>query len=149
MEWWQIVSILLASIAAGAAVGALLSYLIMRFAKKRETTFSSDFPSRFARTPEAPEASLAPAEAGGDELYQGRVELEITAPIVDFAQMLKLQTHLREVPDLQLLSVGGSTDGGTRIVVVVDKPLRLASILSEMPLAKYVVKREKNIQVVI
>ena len=38
MEWWQIVSILLASIVVGTGVGILLSYLISRFNQSRETT---------------------------------------------------------------------------------------------------------------
>lgn len=37
MEWWQIASILVSSIGAGAAVGALSSYLILQFSKRRKT----------------------------------------------------------------------------------------------------------------
>ena len=37
MEWWQIASILVSSLGAGAAVGALLSYLILQFSKRRKT----------------------------------------------------------------------------------------------------------------
>jgi membrane protein DedA with SNARE-associated domain len=36
MEWWQIVLTLLVSIVVGGVVGALLSYLISRFTKKRK-----------------------------------------------------------------------------------------------------------------
>lgn len=145
MEWWQIVLILLASIVVGAVVGALLSYLISRFDSKRATTLLSDFTSRFGKKPEAPETSSAPEEVVSDGLYHGRVALEITAPI-DFTQMIKLQAYLRAVPDLQLASVGGSAAGDAMIIVIADKPLPLVSILSEMPLAKDVIKKERNIQ---
>ncbi len=146
MEWWQIVLTLVASVVVGTAVGALLSYLISQFAKKRETTLLSSLIPHSAKTPEAPEASVTPVEAGDDELYQGRVELEIAAPI-DFVQMVKLQAHLYEVPELGLVSVGGSADGDTAIVLVADKPLPLLSILKQMPLIKNVAKKQKNIRV--
>ncbi len=150
MEWWQIVLVLLASVVVGTGIGALFTYLTSRFFKKRRAGFLvSDPISLSARRPEVAEASVAPMEAGDDEFYQGRVELEITGPTPDFAQMLQLRTYLREVPDLRLLSVGGSADGGTSIVVFVDKPLRLLSILSEMPLAKEVFKKRQNIELVL
>ena len=54
MGWWQITLILLASIAAGAAIGGLLSYLILRFiSRKREITFLSHLTSQTTRKPEA------------------------------------------------------------------------------------------------
>ncbi len=178
MVLWQIVLILLVSIGVGAFAGALLSYLISRFVKKRETislsdfipqfalkrvvtslsdsvprfatkqeTASlSDFLSQFTPTPEVPEASITPADAGDNELYQGRVELEVTAP-TDFVQMWKLRAYLSMVPSIRVASVGGSASGGTTIVVILDKPLPLVSILNEIPLAKGVVKKEKNIRV--
>ncbi|MFC1892488.1 hypothetical protein ACFLYR_00390 [Chloroflexota bacterium] len=146
MAWWQVILILMAAIAAGTAIGALLSYLISRFTKKRRTTLSSDLVAPPVEMPLIPDAGIMPVEAVGDELYQGRVELEIAAPI-DFVQMVKLQAHLYEVPDLGLVSVGGSATGETAIVVVADKPLPLLSILKQMPLIKGVVKKENNIQV--
>jgi hypothetical protein len=92
------------------------------------------------------EAGAAPEEAGGAELYLGRVELEIIAPI-DFGQMMKLQAQLRGVTNLRLVSAGGSAAGNTTVVVSIDKPLPLINILRKMPPVKGVVKKEKNIQV--
>jgi len=48
VEWWQIVLIFLASITAGAVVGAFLSYLYFRFVRKRQDTFLSTFTLLFA-----------------------------------------------------------------------------------------------------
>jgi hypothetical protein len=54
VDWWQIVLILLASIVGGTVVGALLSYLILRFVRKRKKTFLSNLSSRSSKKPEAP-----------------------------------------------------------------------------------------------
>jgi hypothetical protein len=63
------------------------------------------------------------------------VELEVASP-VDFAQVLKLQTHLRKAPYVSLVSAGGSATGNTTVLVVLDKPLPLLSILKEIPLVE-------------
>ena len=145
MEWWQIVLMLLVSIVVGSVGGALLSHLILRFIKKREPTFLDGLLSRFARMSEAPQASVVPVEADSDELYHGRVELNINAP-ADFMQLLRLQALIHEVPDLQFVSVGGSSAGDSTIIVIADKPLPLASILNQMPMTKCVFQKESNIQ---
>ncbi len=44
MEWWQILLIGMASIVAGVLLGALSSYLVKRFAKKRESTLVVEEP---------------------------------------------------------------------------------------------------------
>ena len=61
--------------------------------------------------------------------------------------MMKLEAQLYEVPNLRLVSVGGSAAGDTKIVVIIDKPLPLVSILREMPPVKSVGKKGENIQV--
>ena len=144
MESWQIALTLLVSIMAGAVFGILVSYLVSRFVQKREPDFINDLKSRFAKKPKAP-ALFFPSEASGDELCQGRVELEITSPI-SFVQILRLQSYIRKIPELRLVSVGGSAAGDATIVVESDRPLPLVSILSNIPLAKDVVRTDKNIQ---
>ena len=54
MEWWQIILILIAAVVTGGLVGTLISYLILRFVKKGETTFLSDLMARFPKRAEAP-----------------------------------------------------------------------------------------------
>ena len=147
MVWLQTVSILLVSAIVGVVVGALLSHLILRFIKKRETTFLNDMLSRFARRRESPLESVVAKETGGDELYLGRVELLITEP-ADFAQVLRLQALLREVAGLRLVSAGGSADGDSTIVVHAEERLPLPSILSQVPIINGVVIGEKSIQLV-
>ena len=146
MELWQEILIILASIAVGLAAGVLLSYAVLWLTRKRQEASFGDLVSGFKGMSKVPEATVIPAGAGGgDDLYQGRVALEITEPI-SFADIAKLKAHLYEVPDLQLVSIGGSSVGQTMIIVTADKPLPLLSILSEIPMAKGVSKKENNIQ---
>lgn len=83
----------------------------------------------------------------GDELYSGRVELRIAQP-ADFIQVLRLQAFLREVAGLWLVSVGGSADGDSTIVVHAEERLPLPSILSQEPIVSSVVKRENGLHLV-
>ncbi len=60
MEWWQVLLILIAAVLIGGVVGILISYLILRFVRKRETTFLSDLVARFPKKAEP--APMARAE---------------------------------------------------------------------------------------
>ncbi len=91
---------------------------------------------------------VATAEAGDFQPYEGRLELEIPPP-VDYSQILKFQRYLRDVPDLHLVSIGGASDGGASVIIVINQPLPILSILKQMPLVKDVVKQEKNIQLML
>ena len=70
-------------------------------------------------------------EVAGLELYEGMVQLKIVAP-VDLGQVRKLQEHLHQVQDLDLVLVGGSVNEGTVIVVSVARPIPLINILREI-----------------
>ncbi len=61
MEFWQIGLILLFSIAEGVLVGTLLSHLVLRFARRRQTTFSSDLVARPVKKPFAEERQTTAA----------------------------------------------------------------------------------------
>jgi hypothetical protein len=89
----------------------------------------------------------AVAEAGDNELYSGRVELRIAKP-ADFIQVLRLQAFLREVAGLRLVSVGGSADGDSTIVVHAEERLPLPSILRQEPIVNNVMKRDNGLQLV-
>ena len=65
------------------------------------------------------------------------------------SQMMKLQAHLREVPDLQVVSVAGSAAGDTKIIVASTKPLPLVSLLRLMPPVRGAAKKGNNIQVML
>jgi len=88
------------------------------------------------------------AEAGAvtAELYSGVVKLAI-ASSADFERVKKFEEFLAQVKDLQLVSVGGSADEGTMIVVSVEKPIPLLSVLSHMPLVERVVKKDRGIEI--
>jgi hypothetical protein len=53
VEWWQILIILVAAVLIGGIVGILISYVILRFIRKRETTFLSNLIARFPKKTEA------------------------------------------------------------------------------------------------
>lgn len=145
MAWWHVVLILLICIISGCLVGILVSYIISRFIQKRNYKSPSNFMSSFSRKPKVLEDNFFPADTAQDELYQGRVELEITAP-QSYAQVLRLQAYITRIPGLRLVSVGESAESNTIIVVESDQPLPLLSILSDIPLTKDVVKTERNIR---
>ena len=90
--------------------------------------------------------SAAAEEEISNQLYEGRLELEI-APPVDFRQVLKLQSNLRGVPDLKVVSVGGSAQGTNTITVALNQPLPLISLLREMPLVEDAVSWGESIRV--
>ncbi len=83
-------------------------------------------------------------DESGDGLYQGGLELEVASP-VDFAQVLKLQALLRKAPYISLVSAGGSATGNTTILVVIDKPLPILSVLREIPLVETVTRKGERI----
>ncbi|GAJ21556.1 unnamed protein product, partial [marine sediment metagenome] len=54
---------------------------------------------------------------------------------------------LRQVQDLRVVLISGSVDGGSRVIVSVEKPIPLVSIIGEMPPVEQVVKKGKEIQI--
>ena len=181
MEWWQIVLLILGSIITGILVGALVTYLIGRFAKKplaiplagakigeeleakviakreaeeakrtkkaeakqrakqlieeaRDRTKQESEESARIMAEEKQEAeqankegeegtkeelevvepmaevaaSAAPTQGDSPRLYEGMLELEITA--LDADQISYLISHLRQVSFLQVVSLSGSTN---------------------------------------
>ena len=61
--------------------------------------------------------------------------------------MVKLQQYMRDVPDLHLVSVGGSSEGKTAAIIALNKPLPLVSVLKGMSPVKAVVKDGKKVLV--
>ncbi len=110
MDWWQIVLIYVVFIAAGGIIGALLSYLILRFVKKRETTFLDDLILRFVKKPEATSSSDLTLRTGKKPEAPSVIEERLksivpellaeakhnrkiaTEPLVD--KLLPFQTHV-------------------------------------------------------
>ena len=80
------------------------------------------------------------------ELYKGTVRLSIVPP-VDSGQFRKLEEHLSQVPELQLVLIGGSVAEGTEIVVSAESPIPLLDILRDMPPVAQVTKKGKTAQI--
>jgi len=85
-------------------------------------------------------------KGSGAELYKGTVRLAILPP-VDSGQVRKLEEHLSQVPELQLVLIGGSVAEGTEIVVSAENPIPLLDILRDMPLVAQVTKKGKTAQI--
>lgn len=77
------------------------------------------------------EDEAAPLELNSQALYAGEVEVEIATP-VDPKMVYKLYDYLQTIPELKILHSRGSWDQGTVIAVVLEKPIPLVSLLSEM-----------------
>ncbi|MFC2071413.1 hypothetical protein ACFLUU_01660 [Chloroflexota bacterium] len=77
------------------------------------------------------EDESAPLELDSQAPYTGEVEVEIATP-ADLQMVYKLYDHLQTIPELRILHTRGSWDRGTVIAVVLDKPIPLVSLLSEM-----------------
>jgi F0F1-type ATP synthase membrane subunit b/b' len=110
--------------------------------------------STTARKPETGESiarvetSTAAAKEDSTELYQGHVTVEIT-PEGSLPQLVQLQEHLRQVPDLELASIGFSENGTTLATLVLAKPLPLVRVLEEIPTVESVAAQGNNVQLVL
>ncbi|MEE8471269.1 MAG: response regulator, partial [Dehalococcoidia bacterium] len=78
-------------------------------------------------------------EEGGEEdasdLHHGTVEL-VVAPPVGLHQMMHLHEHLQDIPQIQVLNLGGSVDNGITIRLTVNSPTPLLRILGDLPEVK-------------
>ncbi len=81
--------------------------------------------------PSREEGEPASLEMDSQAPYVGEVDVEIATP-VDPKMVYKLYDHLQTIPELKILHTRGSWDRGTVIAVVLDKPMPLVSLLSEM-----------------
>ena len=148
MEGWQIASIMLASPIMGWSIGILASYLILRFIKKQSVVSVGGLILPFRTMSKTQQLPVLPAENSSSDNFIGRVQIQITGS-VDYRRILKLQSMLRDIPELLYVSVGGSADEENAVTVFTVNPLPLVSILGQMPIIKDVTKGENNIQVVL
>ena len=82
-----------------------------------------------------PEEGFSETEvlAGGEIIYTGEVDL-IVSPPVTAARVTALYNHLQEaVPDAKVLRTSGSWEGGTVVTIVLERPIALVRLLSEIP----------------
>jgi hypothetical protein len=86
-------------------------------------------------------------EPAGPVLYQGRVKLVIESP-VDSGQLTQMEASLNMVAGLQLVMVGGAA-GAAHIIVSAEEPLPLLDILEAIPVTDGVVKKDKEIRVML
>jgi hypothetical protein len=96
VEWWQVLLILVAAVLIGGIVGILISYLILRFVRKRETTFLSNLVARFPKKAEpAPMPKAAATFSAPDLLAEIHHNQTVAAEPIEE----KLSTFLTDVWD--------------------------------------------------
>ena len=74
------------------------------------------------------------------------MKLVVVSPM-NSHQLREVQRHLRQVENLRLVMVGGSTGEGAQIIVSADEPIPLVGVLRKMPITEQVVKKDKEIQI--
>ncbi|HEY78715.1 MAG TPA: hypothetical protein G4O09_06345 [Dehalococcoidia bacterium] len=102
MEWWQVLLILIAAVLIGGVIGILISYLILRFVRKRETTFLSDLVARFPKKVEpAPMAKAETTFSAPDLLAEVKHNQTIAAEPID-EKLSTFQTEVWDAHNYQL-----------------------------------------------
>ncbi len=95
-----------------------------------------------ASSPEQPRTVLSKQDT--QSLYTGEVELTITKP-VDPKMVARLYNYLQTTPEIKFVRTSGSWERGTTIIVALDKPIALISVLSsKIPEADVVPERPER-----
>ncbi len=93
---------------------------------------------------EAEEAKKAREEIGAETYYEKEVKLVLPS-LVSFERLRQLEKHIERVENLKIVWTAGSEDEGEIIAVLLQKPLNLIAILSEMPMVQEVHKKGETI----
>jgi len=81
--------------------------------------------------PGEPKAEEPAAERDPDS-FEGAVELVLPPP-VGLDRMLQLHKSLKHTPNIDVLNMGGSVDKGITIRVLMETPIPLIKVISELP----------------
>jgi putative nucleotidyltransferase with HDIG domain len=84
----------------------------------------------------------------GSEIYEGDVQLVVISPD-GFEQVKQFKKCLEKVDNLKIILDSWSEAEGTIIVVSVQKPMALTSILNKMPMVEKVDKNHNNMVVML
>jgi hypothetical protein len=82
------------------------------------------------------------------ELYEGDVWLKIESS-EDFKQVNRFRKCLKSVENLRIAANNWSEDEGLMIIISLQSPVPLGSILSKMPMVEQVYKKHNNIVAVL
>ena len=97
---------------------------------------------------EAEETKKAGEEIGAETYYEKEVKLVLPS-LVSFERLRQLEKHIERVENLKIVWTAGSEDEGEIIAVLLQKPLNLIAILSEMPMVQEVHKKGETIVVML
>ena len=94
---------------------------------------------KFSRDKENSKAkdTETPSQYPASELYEGAVQLAIKSS-VDFEQLNQFKKYLGTIGKLRIVFNIWSEEEGTTIIVLLEKPMPLARILSQMPVVEQV-----------
>ena len=128
-----------------ARITMAVSHIIKEAAEKAKTEAERIIgeTKKGAQAPSATELLRQRSELG--EFNDGKVKLEIISP-VDFHSLTKFQECLGQVPELSVISVGGSATG-TEITVATQTPVSVAELLEGMAVVERVAKGSQSIGV--
>lgn len=82
------------------------------------------------------------------ELCEEGVRLAIKSSL-GFKEVNKFKKYLKTVENLRILSDGWSEDEGITIILSMQNPITLSSVLNEMPIVEKVCEKSKNLLVVL
>jgi len=79
-------------------------------------------------------ATLSPPQ-DNSSLFEGEIEIAMPPP-VNMAQLIRFRRNLQDISHLKILRTTGSWKEGSVITALMDRPLPLISVLTEMPEVK-------------
>ncbi|MFC2032955.1 hypothetical protein ACFLUB_00280 [Chloroflexota bacterium] len=86
-------------------------------------------------------------ENQNNELYEGEIQLKLVA-LAGSRQLSEFKKYLCTVQDIRIIFTGWSEVQGYEIIISVEKPLLLTSVLRNMPLVENVVIERNRIKVI-
>jgi F0F1-type ATP synthase membrane subunit b/b' len=103
--------------------------------KTPETTETEEHESPQTDTPdnelqEQAEPDQVAASVGDSDLFDGTIELVLPPPVV-LDRMLQLHKHLKQIPHVDVLNLGGSVDKGITIRILADSPVPLVKAIGD------------------
>ena len=80
-------------------------------------------------------------------IYKGKVRLNLIRP-VSVSQIKQCEEFLAALPNVQVVSTGGSASEGPEIVISVKKPLPLGEIISNNQLINKILSKGKRLEII-
>jgi len=116
-------------------------------AKVTEAPEPEPKPLMIKELPKAPAEPTISSEQGSAVSRTGMIKLIIAHKDAAYDHMLDFENSLRNMPDIRLVMVGGTTSDGAQIIVSSEKSVVLSDKLRQLPMVEGVMDRPANILV--